>query len=249
MTNLEGHQKYGDNWKGLDELLILAGAYRSQGKAAASLWDAESGRVIFHATMPLQIFHTYSRLLRFDDCEAGPARHATDKLVVIREVWVEWVERLPYLYNAGPDVTVDEKLGSIFSSASLAVQSSAATSFMLACCHCRCLVKLEVVLAAVDSCFCPGPSLHFTVEFFFFSFYKFKVVAKYPALKWWCFHSVTFTLCYRLLCLSLVFCFCSKHIHTMVTSTCHVTWREWCQTIGSNESCVSMHRKGTFDLY
>ena len=175
MTNLEGHQKYGDNWKGLDELLILAGAYRSQGKAAASLWDTESGRVIFHATMPLQIFHTYSRLLRFDDCESGPARHATDKLVVIREVWEEWVERLPYLYNAGPDVTVDEQLVSILSSASLAVQSSAATSFMLACCHCRCLVKLEVVLAAVDSCFCPGPSLHFTVKFFFFSFYKFKV--------------------------------------------------------------------------
>ena len=47
-------------------LLILAGVYRSPGEAAASLWDAESGRPIFRATMPLKLFHTYSRLLRLE---------------------------------------------------------------------------------------------------------------------------------------------------------------------------------------
>lgn len=70
MTNLEGFRKY-DSWKKMDEidlqaclgLLILAGVYRSRGEAAASLWDAESRRPIFRATMPLKLFHTYSRLL------------------------------------------------------------------------------------------------------------------------------------------------------------------------------------------
>ena len=59
------------------------------------------------------------------------------------------------------------RLGSVFSSAPLLVRSLAATSCMLACFRCRCLVKLEVVLAAVDSCFCPGQSLHFSQIFFF----------------------------------------------------------------------------------
>ena len=33
-----------------------------------------------------------------------------DKLAAIREVGDKWVERLPYLYNPGPEVTVDEQL-------------------------------------------------------------------------------------------------------------------------------------------
>ena len=55
MTNLKGFRKHGDKWKRMDEidlhvyigLLILAGVYRSRGEATCSLWDAESGRVIF----------------------------------------------------------------------------------------------------------------------------------------------------------------------------------------------------------
>lgn len=118
MTNLEGRRKNVDGWKDMDTtdlrayigLLLLAGVYRSRGEATASLWDAESGRAIFRATMPLKVFHAYSRLLRFDDRESRPARRATDKLAAIREVWDEWVERLPYLYNPGPEITVDEQL-------------------------------------------------------------------------------------------------------------------------------------------
>ncbi|XP_038130918.1 piggyBac transposable element-derived protein 3-like isoform X1 [Cyprinodon tularosa] len=60
--------------------------------------------------MPLKLFHTYSRLVRFDDRESRPARCMTDKLAAIRQVWDKWVERLPYLYNPEPDVTVDEQL-------------------------------------------------------------------------------------------------------------------------------------------
>ncbi|XP_071022882.1 piggyBac transposable element-derived protein 3-like [Oncorhynchus clarkii lewisi] len=118
MTNLHGARKYGDGWRPMDAtdlrayvgLLILAGVYRSRGEAAASLWDAESGRTVFRATMPLKVFHRYSRLLRFDDRQSRPARLATDKLAAIREVWDLWEARLPALYNPGPDVTVDEQL-------------------------------------------------------------------------------------------------------------------------------------------
>ena len=105
MTNLHGARKYGDGWRPMDAtdlrayvgLLILAGVYRSRGEAAASLWDAESGRTVFRATMPLKVFHRYSRLLRFDDRQSRPARPATDKLAAIRE-------------DLGSDVTVDEQL-------------------------------------------------------------------------------------------------------------------------------------------
>ena len=91
-------------------LLILAGVYRSRGEAAASLWDAESGRAIFRATMPLKVFQTYSRLLRFDDRETRRERRASDKLAAVREVWDAWAARLSLLYNPGPEVTVDEQL-------------------------------------------------------------------------------------------------------------------------------------------
>ncbi|XP_045064895.1 piggyBac transposable element-derived protein 4-like [Coregonus clupeaformis] len=121
MTNLEGVRKCGGRWKAMDStdlrayvgLLILAGVYRSRGEAASSLWDAESGRTIFRATMPLKVFHAYSRLLRFDDRQTRAERRAAgggDKLAAVREVWDKWVERLPLLYNPGPDVTVDEQL-------------------------------------------------------------------------------------------------------------------------------------------
>ena len=78
-------------------LLILAGVYKSRGEAAASLWDAQSGRVIFRATMPLKLFYTYSSTIRFDNRGTRAARRATDKLAAIREVWDMWVERLPRL--------------------------------------------------------------------------------------------------------------------------------------------------------
>ena len=65
---------------------------------------------IFHATMPLKVFHTFSRMPRFDNRESRPARRVRDKLEDIREVWEKWVEHLPYLYNPGPEVTVDEQL-------------------------------------------------------------------------------------------------------------------------------------------
>jgi hypothetical protein len=54
--------------------------------------------------MPLKVFHTFSRMLRFDNHESRFARHVRDKLAAIREVWEKLVGRLPCLYNPGPMV-------------------------------------------------------------------------------------------------------------------------------------------------
>ncbi|CAJ1059672.1 activating transcription factor 7-interacting protein 1 isoform X3, partial [Xyrichtys novacula] len=118
MTNVEGVRRYGQEWKTMDVtdlhayigLLILAGVYRSRGEAASSLWNDETGRPIFRATMSLGKFHTISAVLRFDDRETRPALRIADKLAAIRDVWDKWVQQLPLMYNPGPDVTVDERL-------------------------------------------------------------------------------------------------------------------------------------------
>lgn len=118
MTNLEGRRVYGEEWKELDEmhlhvylgLLILAGVYKSKDESTASLWDAVTGRNIFRATMSLGTFHIFSRVIRFDNHDTRAGRRERDKLAAIRTVWDKWVERLPLLYNPGPNVTVDERL-------------------------------------------------------------------------------------------------------------------------------------------
>ncbi|CAI5671651.1 unnamed protein product [Oreochromis niloticus] len=126
MTNLEADRRRPaiDGWKPMGPvefrayvgLLVLAGVYRSRGEACESLWDAESGRSVFRAAMPLKTFRAYSSALRFDDREARRAVRGEgggsgyDKLARIRAVWDEWCARLPAMYRPGPEVTVDERL-------------------------------------------------------------------------------------------------------------------------------------------
>lgn len=118
MTNLEGKRVYGDSWKDVDwteleaffGLILLAGVYRSHNEALTSLWDAETGRSIFRAIMSLEKFRVLTRIIRFKNKDTRPGRRETDKLAAIRDIWDLWVERLPLMYNPGPDVTVDECL-------------------------------------------------------------------------------------------------------------------------------------------
>ncbi|KRY39494.1 PiggyBac transposable element-derived protein 4 [Trichinella spiralis] len=95
MTNSEGKRLHKDTWKEIEEtefhayigLLILAGVYKSHGEATKSLWNTENGRPVFPSVMPVNYFK--------------PA---------IRDVWDDWVARLPMMYNSGAYVTVDERL-------------------------------------------------------------------------------------------------------------------------------------------
>ncbi|XP_067253162.1 piggyBac transposable element-derived protein 4-like [Chanodichthys erythropterus] len=118
MTNLEGKRVFNKSWKNLDwidlqayfGLLILAGVYRSHHEALGSLWNSVSGRTIFRATMPMKTFAMMSRVFCFYKRGAGPGQEKRDKLAPVRDIWEKWVERLPFMYNPGPNVTVDECL-------------------------------------------------------------------------------------------------------------------------------------------
>lgn len=118
MSNIEGRNVYGSEWKDLDipfiqsyiGLLILAGVYKSHGESTKSLWNAETGRSIFPATMSLKSFSMISRILRFDDKETRKERRNKDKLAAIREIYESWNDNLSKMYYPDEYVTVDEQL-------------------------------------------------------------------------------------------------------------------------------------------
>lgn len=86
MTYLEGRRILGQEWRELDEthlqvylgLVILAGVYNSKDVSTASLWDAETGRAVFQATISLETFHIFSRVISFDNQETRTSRQERD---------------------------------------------------------------------------------------------------------------------------------------------------------------------------
>lgn len=64
-TILDGRRVFGEKWKEMDQthlqayfgVLIPAGVFRSKGESTDSLWDAETGRELFHRTMCLENFY------------------------------------------------------------------------------------------------------------------------------------------------------------------------------------------------
>lgn len=118
MTNLEGQRVFGEDWSNIEcneiqafiGLLILAGVLNSHHESASSLWDSELGRAIFRITMPLKKFKQLIRILRFNDKRSRAERREQDKLAPIREMWEDWVKRLPLMYRPDTNITVDESL-------------------------------------------------------------------------------------------------------------------------------------------
>ncbi|XP_070687599.1 piggyBac transposable element-derived protein 4 isoform X1 [Pempheris klunzingeri] len=116
-TNLHG-RKVAPEWKDIDAttvrayfgLLLLAGVYRSRGEPTSSLWDDQTGRPIFRATMSLKTFVVISTMLRFDDGKSRVRQRGKDKLAAIRVIWDMWIARLPRMFNPAVDVCVDEQL-------------------------------------------------------------------------------------------------------------------------------------------
>lgn len=89
MTNLEERHVFREKLKELDkthlhaylEIFILAWVYRSKDESEASLWDAETDKDIFQATMSVETFHIFSRVIRFDNQETRASRWEQDKTV------------------------------------------------------------------------------------------------------------------------------------------------------------------------
>lgn len=118
MTNLYGKQRYREKWQNVDVttmrayygLLLLAGVYRSKGEDIFELWDDQSGRPIFRATMSLMRFSVINQCIRFDDKEQRIQTADRDKLQPIRNIFTKWNQRVRALYVPGKTVTVDEQL-------------------------------------------------------------------------------------------------------------------------------------------
>lgn len=68
------------------------------------------GRAIFRTTMALKKFKQLTRIMRFDDKRSRAAMRERDKLAPIREMWEDWVKRLPLMYRPDTNITVDESL-------------------------------------------------------------------------------------------------------------------------------------------
>ncbi len=119
MTNLEGKRVFGAAWKNLDwtdlqaflGLLILGRRYIDPTmRPCIAYGTVITGRAIFRATMPLKTFTDLSRVFCFYKKDEELDQKKSDKLAPVRNIWDKWVQRLPLLYNPGPNVTVDECL-------------------------------------------------------------------------------------------------------------------------------------------
>ncbi|XP_020483419.2 piggyBac transposable element-derived protein 4-like isoform X1 [Labrus bergylta] len=116
MTNLQGRRSKKD-WKDIDitdlqafiGLLILSGVYRSHKESLHSLWDDQTGRPIFRATMALRRFNLIESVITFDD-KLTRSRRKHDMLAAVRVLWEKWTDRLPMLFNPGRNVCVDKQL-------------------------------------------------------------------------------------------------------------------------------------------
>lgn len=105
-TNLHGRRNITE-WKDIDAtdlqayigLVLLTGVYRSHNESTRSLWDENTGRAVFRATMSLKTFKTIGICLRFEDKRSRPRRLKEDKLAAFRDIWEMWTARLPLLYK------------------------------------------------------------------------------------------------------------------------------------------------------
>ncbi|XP_061734550.1 piggyBac transposable element-derived protein 4-like isoform X2 [Nerophis ophidion] len=116
MTNLQG-QRSVTAWQDINMvelraylgLLILSGIFKSRHESTKSMWDGETGRSVFAATMSKKRFVSINRAVSFDDELSRPTRHIRDNLAPIRDVWTKWNTLLPRMFNPSRDVCVDEQ--------------------------------------------------------------------------------------------------------------------------------------------
>ncbi|XP_029905255.1 piggyBac transposable element-derived protein 4-like [Myripristis murdjan] len=116
-TNLERHHKPGcRGWKEVDMpelkaflgLLLLVGVYHSRREATQSLWEAQTGRPVFAATVSRERFEEISGRLRFNN--RATRTHRCCKQGVFCPIVERWSEQLPCMWVPEQTLTVDEQL-------------------------------------------------------------------------------------------------------------------------------------------
>jgi len=91
-------------------LIVLRGVYGAYRESVKELWNTQTGRVVFPATMSRARFETLLRLLRFDDRATRRNRQSADSFAPIRAVFDLFNDRCRDNYSLTASVTVDETL-------------------------------------------------------------------------------------------------------------------------------------------
>ena len=91
-------------------LMVIRGVYGAYRESVKELWNSQTGRAVFKATMPRSRFETLLRLLRFDDRATKSARQSTVNFAPIRAVFDLFNNRCRDNFVLTENVTVDETL-------------------------------------------------------------------------------------------------------------------------------------------
>ena len=91
-------------------LMIARGVYKGKDEPRRSLWNPNSGRPIFSATMGVNKFENIMKNLRFDDRTTRSTRKVTDKFCHIRELWDSILDNCAKCFKPNASVTIDEQL-------------------------------------------------------------------------------------------------------------------------------------------
>jgi len=91
-------------------LMVLRGVYGAYRESVKELWNSQTRRAVFTATMSRARFETLLRLLRFDDRATRTVRQNADNFAPIREVFDLFNDRCRDNFSLTANVTVDETL-------------------------------------------------------------------------------------------------------------------------------------------
>ena len=91
-------------------LMVLRGVYGAYRESVKELWNSQTGRAVFTATMSRARFETLLRLLRFDVRATRTVRQNADNFAPIREVFDLFNDRCSDNFSLTANVTVDEPL-------------------------------------------------------------------------------------------------------------------------------------------
>lgn len=88
-------------------LMLLRGIYSGYREPLTEMWNPNTGRDIFTATMSRMRFQTLLRFMWFDDRATRDARRQVDNFAPIRELFDKFNDACRDSYTLSPNVTID----------------------------------------------------------------------------------------------------------------------------------------------